>query len=136
MKRKLTIPCSKSKLGEIRAFVNDILMENRVPELESHKLVLAIDEVCANLIIHSNNCDPREKLELLVDFRKGDRISFVIRDRGVSFDISRYKEPSMDEIIASKRKGGLGLMLVKRIMDEIEFTTENNYNICRLIKKL
>ncbi len=104
--------------------------------MESHKLVLAIDEVCANLIIHSNNCDPRARLELLVDFKKGDRISFVIRDRGVSFDLSRYREPSMDEIIASKRKGGLGLMLVKRIMDEIEFTTENNYNICRLIKRL
>ncbi|MEM9326462.1 MAG: ATP-binding protein [Bacteroidota bacterium] len=136
MTRKLTIPCSKSKLADIRTFVNDILMENHMPELESHKIVLAIDEVCANLIIHSNNCDPGERLELLVDFRKGDQVSFVIRDRGVSFDLSRYQEPSMDEIIASKRKGGLGLMLVKRIMDKIEFTTENNYNICRLIKKL
>jgi len=136
MTHKLKIPCSKSKLGDIRSFVNEILMKNEVPELESHKIVLAIDEICANLIIHSNNCDPREKLELLVDFKKNDRIKFVIRDRGVSFDMTRYKEPSMDEIIASKRKGGLGLMLVKRIMDEIEFTTENNYNICRLTKKL
>ena len=136
MKHRIIIPCEKEKLESVRIFVQRQLDTYGLSEIESHKLVLAIDEVCANMIIHSNNCDPNESLELEMKFKKNENIIFVIRDKGESFDINAYKEPSMQEIISSKRKGGLGLMLVKRIMDKIEFTTENNYNICRLTKKL
>lgn len=136
MKHRIVIPCEKEKLESVRVFVQRQLDTYGLSEIESHKLVLAIDEVCANMIIHSNNCDPNESLELEMMYKKNQNIIFVIRDKGESFDINDYKEPSMKEIIASKRKGGLGLMLVKRIMDKIEFTTENNYNICRLTKKL
>ncbi len=136
MKHRIVIPCEKDKLGSVRTFVQRQLDKYGLSEIESHKLVLAIDEVCANMIIHSNNCDPNESLELEMMFKENHNIIFVIRDKGMSFDINAYQEPSMQEIISSKRKGGLGLMLVKRIMDKIEFTTENNYNICRLTKKL
>lgn len=136
MKHRIIIPCVKEKLESVRIFVQRQLDTYGLSEIESHKLVLAIDEVCANMIIHSNNCDPNESLELEMMFKKNQNIIFVIRDKGVRFDINTYEEPSMQEIISSKRKGGLGLMLVKRIMDKIEFTTENNYNICRLTKKL
>ena len=136
MKHRIVIPCEKEKLESVRVFVQRQLDTYGLSEIESHKLVLAIDEVCANMIIHSNNCDPNESLELEMMFKKDRNIIFVIRDKGEIFDINAYREPSMKEIIASKRKGGLGLMLVKRIMDKIEFTTENNYNICRLTKKL
>jgi serine/threonine-protein kinase RsbW len=35
-----------------------------------------------------------------------------------------------------KKKGGLGLMLVKRIMDKVEFIKNEDNNICRLKKKI
>ena len=115
--------------------MEDTLHVYHLPEVEIHKLVLAVDEVCANLIIHANNCSADEKLELRVKVDKNSAL-FTIIDKGVGFDINKYQEPGMEEIVSSKRKGGLGLMLVKRIMDEIEFTREKNHNICRLVKKL
>ena len=99
-------------------------------------MVLAVDEVCANLIIHANNCNSDEYLELVVDVEPKNKVVFIIKDKGIGFDITRYKEPELDELVTSKRKGGLGLMLVKRIMDKIEFSTEKNHNICKLIKNL
>lgn len=136
MKYSLTISCNKSNLERVRQFVADVLEENDFREIEAHKLVLAVDEICANLIIHSNNCNPTKKIDVLVELDAMDQIIFIIKDKGVSFDVNSYCEPSMDEIISSKRKGGIGLMLVKRIMDKIEFSTEKNYNICRLTKRL
>ena len=65
-----------------------------------------------------------------------EQIQFTIKDKGISFDMSNYQEPSMSDIVSSGRKGGVGLILVKRIMDKIEFSTEKNYNICRLTKNL
>jgi len=136
MKDKLTISCSKTNLATIRAFVSDILISNDVQEIEAHKLVLAVDEICANLIIHSNKCNPSHKLEVQVDMSPHQLVTFIIKDQGIKFNLSAYSEPTMDEIVNSRRKGGVGLMLVKRIMDKIEFSTEKNYNICKLTKKL
>lgn len=136
MKHNLSISCSKQNLAKIRQFVQQTLDMYQVPDMESHKLVLAVDEVCANLIIHANNCNPGQQLELIINIQPTDNVIFEIKDKGVGFDISKYKEPDIEDIVTSKRKGGLGLMLVKRIMDKIEFTHEKNHNICRLIKKL
>ena len=136
MKYNLTISCSKSNLSRVRQFVADILEKNDFKEIEAHKLVLAVDEICANLIIHSNHCNPTKKIDVMVEMHPDQEVIFVIRDKGISFDANNYAEPSMDEIISSRRKGGVGLMLVKRIMDKIEFSTEKNYNICRLTKNL
>ncbi|MGB3464685.1 MAG: ATP-binding protein [Cyclobacteriaceae bacterium] len=130
----IKISCSTNRLLEIRKFISEVLEAHNYPEIESHKLILAVDEVCANLIIHSNDCNPASEIELSVDFRKNDAIIFDITDKGVSFDMNKYQEPELKELVSTKRKGGLGLMLVKRIMDKIEFKSEKNANICRLIK--
>lgn len=136
MNHHLDISCKKDNLTIIRQFVSDSLSQYEISEIEKHKLVLAIDEVCANLIIHANKCDAKESLVVDLNVDPHEKVTFTIMDSGTGFDITQYQEPSINEIISSKRKGGLGLMLVKRIMDQIEFTTEKNHNICKLIKQL
>lgn len=136
MRHNLIIGCSKTNLVKIREFVLETLQETGLNEVESHKLVLAVDEICANLIIHSNHCNPSKSIEVAVDVQDQHKIIFIIKDHGELFDLNSYAEPTMEEIIASRRKGGVGLMLVKRIMDKIEFSTDKNCNICKLTKQL
>jgi serine/threonine-protein kinase RsbW len=129
------VPCQKKRLIDIRYFINDVLKKHLKSEIDINSLVLAVDEVCANLMIHSHQCDPDKCLELFVRIDKSEVI-FEIRDTGNGFNITNYKEPSIREIITEKKKGGLGLMLVRRIMDNIEFVRSKNRNIYRLSKKL
>ena len=136
MANTLTISCEKANLPKIREFVSHALLNTVLSEVETHKVVLAVDEVCANLIIHANKCDPSHFLDMEIKVLPKKKVTFIIKDKGISFDFSQYQEPSMDEIVHTRRKGGLGLILVRRIMDDIEFTTEKNYNICRLVKNL
>ncbi len=135
MSNKIIIGCEKNELTRIRQFVADELEQHNIPDLQAHKLVLAVDEVCSNLIIHANNCNPANKIELDLVFHP-KQIVFTFFDKGEGFDINKYDSPSMDELVSARRQGGLGLILVKRIMDKIEFTTEKNYNICRIIKTI
>ncbi len=130
---KLDIACKKDHLREVRRFVSDILAQNHYPDAESNKVILAVDEICANLIIHSNDCDPNEKLQLQIDYNT-KQIVFEISDHGKGFDLSEYREPSMEDLIRAKRKGGVGLLLVKRIMDDIQFLQQSGKNVCRLTK--
>jgi serine/threonine-protein kinase RsbW len=61
---------------------------------------------------------------------------FEIIDDGSMFDINQFQEQELDSLVHEKRKGGLGIRLVKTIMDKIEYTQEDGKNICRLTKKM
>ena len=98
-------------------------------------MVLAVDEVCANLMIHSHKCNPKETIELFIDVQSQEVI-FEIKDTGNGFNLNNYQEPTIKEIVVEKKKGGLGLMLVNRIMDKVEFIKNDDSNVCRLKKKI
>jgi len=136
MEYKFKVPCSKNRLGDIREFLQRVLSENSIPEVTINTLILAVDEVCANLIIHSHNCNPDEHIELKVKVTGNSEITFDIIDRGDGFNISDYQEPLISDIVKQKRKGGIGLMLVRRIMDEIELIQGKKKNVYRLHKKI
>ena len=135
MKHSITIPCAKTNLQQVRNFIIEILKAEKLSDLEIHSMVLAVDEVCANIIIHSNNCSPEQSIEVTLETKK-DRVEYEVIDNGLGFDIRQYPEPDLKEIIKTKRKGGVGLMLVKRIMDEIDFYTTQGKSVVKLTKYL
>ena len=136
MKYSLKASCSKDQLKEIRAFVNQSLHNHGLSDLDISTLVLAIDEVCANLMIHSHNCNPEHYLEVVIKVKRNEGVIFNIIDQGIGFDINAYNEPTIDELVTKRRKGGVGLILVKKIMDDIQFSKVNNKNTCKLVKKV
>ena len=135
MKYAITIPCRKEKLQEIRLFVRSSLQDHGLDEVEINALVLAIDEISANVIIHAHKNNPKDLIDLNIEIQKGRGIIFKIIDDGVGFDITQYKAPDLKEIIRTKRKGGIGLILVRKIMDDITFESSAGKNCCRLYKK-
>ena len=136
MHDRIKIPCSKNNLKDIRAFVTETLKGLCVPELDISMLVLAVDEICANRIIHSNHNDEKHYLELKINKEDVNKISFVIMDEGAPFDHNSYTEPNIPQLVQEKRKGGLGLMLVRKIMDSFEVQRENDMTVCTLSKKV
>jgi len=97
-------------------------------------MVLAVDEVCANIIIHGHPVDDQSKVRLEIDFKK-EGIWFNIVDHGNAFDIVNYETPSLEDLIRRKNKGGIGIMLVKKIMDDIKFHSSPTENTLTLFKK-
>ncbi len=103
-------------------------------ESERHQVTLAVEEVCANLIIHSHNCDANDHIELEIKAFPS-KVVFEIKDNGEAFNMLDYEVPDLNKVKGEKRKGGLGIILVKKIMDEIEFESNRGTNTCRLIKR-
>ena len=97
--------------------------------------MLAIDEICANLMIHSNCCDNSKQINLNLNFLE-DQLQITITDYGISFNFENHIDSILEDLIADKRKGGLGLMLVKRIMDSVKYESFNGYNNWVLSKKV
>lgn len=119
----------------MRKFVTEVLHEHHVSDIETNMMVLAVDEVCANIIIHGYPSDQEDYVRINIDFTK-EGIWFEIVDTGAAFDIMKYNEPILEDLIKNKQKGGVGIMLVKKIMDKIEFTASAHKNTLKLYKQV
>lgn len=136
MNYKQKVGCNIENLKGVRDFVRDALKQHGVPDLQISELVLALDEMCSNLMIHSHQCNPKELFEVNIILGKGGPIIFEIIDDGNTFDINEFAEPDLGNLVHEKRKGGLGIRLVKSIMDRIEYQNLNGKKVCRLIKNI
>ena len=131
----IKVNCDKNNLKKLRSFLSDSLHGFTVNEQDLSLVILAVDEICSNIIIHANHCNPENYLELDVSLEGGDVI-IQIKDKGELFDYRAYNEPEMEALVSEKKKGSLGLMLVRRIMDTVEFKKTGGINICTMVKSV
>ena len=136
VKYKYNIGCSLDNLLGARDFIRQSLKKHVSSEVTLNEIVLAIDEMCSNLMIHAHHCDPDHMLELTIQAKEKGNLIFEIEDDGTVFDINAFQEPTLDNLITVKRKGGLGIRLVKSIMDNIEYELRDGKNVCRLTKRV
>lgn len=123
-----------SNLKGIREFIRTSLKDHDIPELELSAIILAIDEMCSNLMIHAHHCNPDHHIELRILEPHAGELVFEIIDDGNVFDINKFSEPNVDNLVHEKRKGGLGIRLVKSIMDKVEYINRDGKNVCVLTK--
>ena len=133
MKYQVDISCQTSALANLRAFIQSSLENYALSEIDRHQVTLAVEEVCANLIIHSHGCNPKDQIHLEIKDSE-EKLIVEISDQGEAFNLLEYEMPDIQKVMVEKRKGGLGIILVRKIMDEIEFESKDGVNTCRLIK--
>lgn len=135
MSTKYIAICSKQSLPKIRAFVEGELRALDVKEAMTHQLVLAVDEACANSIIHQHSCDGKTRIQLSIS-RIGDALHIELIDKGDPFPIHEYKPQDLNEIIKDRKRGGLGIFLITKIMDKIELIQQEDNFTYRFTKYL
>jgi serine/threonine-protein kinase RsbW len=136
MNFQYNIGCSLSNLKGIRDFIRESLKGQGISDVVMGEIVLAIDEMCSNLMIHAHDCNPDHQLELNIKGPEEGSLIFEIVDEANIFDINQFHMPELGSLVHEKRKGGLGIRLVKSIMDSVEYTRRGGKNVCRLTKKV
>ena len=136
MERNFQIGCSLENLKSIRGFVRESLTGYNCNGPCKDEIVLALDEMCANVMIHAHQCNPGHHIELSIITSSKNQIIFEISDDAHLFDINSFQAPDLENLISQKRKGGLGIRLVRAIMTSIEYFERNGRIVCRLTKKL
>ncbi|GAA4376747.1 ATP-binding protein [Hymenobacter koreensis] len=135
MNHTLRVSCNRQNLKVVRDFVGEFLAEYGLSVILQNQIILAIDEIVANLIIHSNQEDDSKFLDIRLAVENNE-FRFEAEDGGASFSPSGYQDPDLLEHIRLAKKGGVGIALVSRIMDSVEYTTIGTRNFCRLTKRL
>lgn len=104
MNNAIRIRSNKNNLKVVRDFVSDFLSPLKLSEKELNQIILAVDEITANLIIHANKEDENKFVKVTI-FQVGDSILFELSDNGKSFDPKVYSIPDMGTKILNKEPG-------------------------------
>ncbi|MFN8442657.1 MAG: ATP-binding protein [Caldilineaceae bacterium] len=120
------------ELGEqLRAFLS-LIPDLAEPEIILYNIELAVQEIAVNIVKHSYAHYPGEILMSVALSDVPLQLTIVLEDNGISFDPDAIPEPRLGEI----QEHGFGLFLVRQLMDEVEYRSENEQNCWRLVKTL
>lgn len=131
----LTIPSQTERLNDVREFVSGLARTHGFSEDDINKITIAVDEACTNIIKHGYNYSPDQQIDVEI-VRTGSDFEIVISDKGKQFDPGSIQTPDMKDYFQHYRRGGLGVFLMKKIMDKVEFDLHRDRNVLRMIKTL
>ncbi len=117
------------RIGESMAYSLKSYAGNR-RELAYH-LNLVLTEALANVINHANQCDPDKEVKTTISVSDQDLIIKVF-DQGDGFDIetlAQLKSAAGDE-------GGRGVQIICKLMDQVKYYHDGNYNVLEMTKRL
>jgi serine/threonine-protein kinase RsbW len=95
---------------------------------------MAVDEACANIIEHAYGGEGRGDIECTCQI-DGDGLLVRLCDQGRPFDPSSVPEPDINGSLEERQEGGLGLFLIRKLVDEVRFEfTPGSGNVLTLVK--
>lgn len=132
----LHVPSSTENLALIRDFVGNIGRQAGMVETELSMLELAVDEACANVIEHAYGLDKTQEVIMRVTLDV-DCLKIQVIDTGKGFDPAQIEQKDVKKLIAERRSGGLGMRMMKLVMDEVQYQMKpGERNELTMIKKL
>ncbi|MEP7272565.1 MAG: ATP-binding protein [Acidobacteriota bacterium] len=122
IERKFTlhVPSSTENLALIREFVASVGMQAGLTEEEVAKIELAVDEGCANVMEHAYGYDLSKEVVIraIVD---EDTLWIKVIDTGRGFDPNAVLDEDLQHLMEQRKSGGLGMRLMKTLMDEVHY---------------
>jgi len=130
---ELTIGSDIEKIPLVSARLEDTMEAYGFSPEEILDTQLAVEEVITNVIVHGYKKTGHE-IHLSCRFT-GDHIEINVADSAPRFDPLSIPEPELDADIDERRIGGLGIYLVRQVMDTVSYRYENGRNILTLEKR-
>lgn len=121
-------------LDEIREFVGDIARAGGFGNKDVYNIQLAADEAASNIIEHAYEGVNNGLLEVSCGMRDG-AITIIMVDHGESFDPSAIPLPDLKADLSERKIGGLGIFLMRKLMDEVRYEAKKTGNILTMIKR-
>ncbi|MDI6766619.1 MAG: ATP-binding protein [Bacteroidota bacterium] len=132
----LRIESKTERLSYVREFVSDAAKKFGFDDESIGKIALAVDEACTNIIKHAYGFSPQHNIDIKIVTNK-EIFEIIIRHQGKLFDPKLVKTPDLKDYIDHPRRGGLGIHLMRLLMDQVEYKIlPNNKCEVHLLKKL
>lgn len=135
IKHKLIVYNEMGELEKIHSTLEELVSDWDIPIQLGMTLNLAIEEAFTNIVNYAFNDKHRHSIE--IDFVKNNnRIEIMITDDGQPYDPTQKEDPQTDLPIDERPIGGLGIFLIKKLMDNVDYQRNSDKNILKLTKRI
>ena len=129
-----TFPAELAQLDEFLAYTEEIMESSECTMKTITQVALALEEAFVNVANYAYG-DKHGTLDYSISVLEG-KLCFTLSDSGIPFDPLAKKDPDVSLSIEERQIGGLGIFMVKKLMDDVQYEYRDGKNILTLYKKL
>ncbi len=131
--RKATFPGRYESLAKIAEFVIQAAKDAGMDDKAIYAVQLAVDEACSNIIEHAYGGEDKGDIECICE-DSDNVLKVTLRDKAPCFDLDGVPDPILDVPLEKRKVGGLGIFLMRKMMDEVHYKTTAEGNEMTLVK--
>ena len=129
----------EANLELIDQMINPIISSLEVNEAESktiYQVNLALEEILVNICKYAYSGN-KGVINITFEINKDPKqLYVVIKDQGKDFNPLEKEDPDLNASLKDRKIGGLGIYIVKNMVDDMKYQRVNNENVLEIIKKL
>lgn len=132
--RKITI---KNTIEEVqRAIIafEEFAAAHSIPTNLMLKVNIVLDELLSNIVKYSFPDGKEHVIDITLELFTTGKLTLCLTDEGVPFNPFSAPDPDLSIPLEEREIGGLGILIVKRLMDEYHYKRQANLNITSMIK--
>ena len=135
MEKKLVIKNDIAEICKLAIFIEELSEELALaPEL-TFNLNLVLEEAVSNVILYAYGEEKQKEITLLANMSDNNLI-FVLTDSGQEFDPTKVPDADVTLSAEEREIGGLGIFLIRQIMNSIEYQRIDGKNVLIMGKQL
>ncbi|MBQ5847825.1 MAG: SpoIIE family protein phosphatase [Treponema sp.] len=127
----ITVVPSMETVPQVAEFMEAEMEKFEISPKISMKMLIAIDEIYSNIVRYSGATEARVSINKI-----GNTLNLQFKDNGKPYNPLDSKEPDITASAEDRSIGGLGIFMVKKMLDKVEYKYVDNYNILTLTKNL
>ena len=132
--KELAVPAEINQLQDVLAFLETVLTENGCSMKAQMRICLAAEEIFVNIANYAY-APGKGTAVVRVSFLDDPRRAVVsFADTGVPFDPLKKADPDVTLSAEEREIGGLGIFMIKKTMDDMQYEYKDGHNILTLIK--
>ncbi len=134
-RHELRIAADMCELERVRSEVAEAIRIGGFPETYTNRILIAVDEAVTNVIEHGYD-DPNEGFIDVICEVEPATFTISIIDQGETFDPRTMSDIDIQRHVAAGKSGGLGIFLIRKIMDVVDYHHETGqHNRLTMVKR-
>lgn len=131
----LSLKNDPAEIARLAALVVEFGARHHLPPTVVSHFNIALDEAVSNIIAHAHGDPGLHEIAVRIALADG-ALSVELSDDGRAFDPRAAPEPDLDAPLDDRQVGGLGIHLVRRLMDEVHYRREGGRNHLSFAKRV
>ncbi len=129
------MPADAAQLPVLTSFLQGFWAATQLPVAQALTFELALEELFVNVVMHGSHAGQRVHVEVILGLA-GRRLTMTVQDDGPAFDPTSLADPDVSAGLAERPIGGLGVFLIRQMMDEVSYERVGAFNRLRVTKQL